>query len=136
MKNAICLSLVCLTLALTSCKKENKIDDDLKEVAANINKTTPQVLADGVRLDSVSAQPGKIFRYNYTLTDDVQEGVSPEQIEVFKTSAKEGALRVIKTSPDIKEFRDNDVTMVYTYYDKGGKKTADFKITPEEYKTK
>jgi hypothetical protein len=136
MKNAISLSLVCLTLALTSCSKENKIDDDLKEVAANINKTTPQVLADGVRLDSVSAQPGKIFRYNYTLTDDTKEGVSPEQIETFKISAKEGALQVIKTSPEIKEFRDNDVTMVYTYYDKDGKKTTDFKITPEEYKTK
>lgn len=136
MKNAISFSLVCLTLALTSCKKEDKVDDDLKEVAANINKTTPQILADGVRLDSVSVQPGKIFRYNYTLTDDTKDSVSPDQIETFKTSAKEGALRIVKTSPEIKEFRDRDVTMVYTYYDKDGKKTADFKITPEEYKDK
>lgn len=136
MKNVISLSLVCLSLALTSCKKEKTIDDDLKEVAANINKTAPQNLADGVRLDSVSVQPGKIFRYNYTLTDDVNESVTPEQIETFKKTAKEGALQVIKTSPDIKEFRDNDVTMVYTYYDKNGKPTTDFKITPQEYKTK
>jgi hypothetical protein len=136
MKNVISLSLVCLSLTLTSCKKEKTIDDDLKEVAANINKTTPQNLADGVRLDSVSAQPGKIFRYNYTLTEDVNESVTPEQIEAFKKTAKEGALQVIKTSPDIKEFRDNDVTMVYTYYDKNGKPTTDFKITPQEYKTK
>uniref|UniRef100_A0AAU6WPS6 Uncharacterized protein n=1 Tax=Chryseobacterium endophyticum TaxID=1854762 RepID=A0AAU6WPS6_9FLAO len=42
----------------------------------------------------------------------------------------------MKTSPEIKEFRDRDVTMVYTYYDKDGKKTADFKITPDEYKAK
>ncbi|SDH52096.1 hypothetical protein SAMN05421846_10128 [Chryseobacterium taeanense] len=136
MKNVICLSVLCVTLALSSCSKEKTIDDDLKEVAANINKTTPQNLADGVRLDSVSAQPGKIFKYNYTLTDDVKESVTPEQIEAFKASAKEGALRVVKTSPDIKEFRDNDVTMVYTYYDKNGKPTTDFKITPEEYKGK
>lgn len=136
MKNVISLSVLCLTLALTSCTKEKTVDDDLKEVAANINKTTPQNLADGVRLDSVSAQPGKIFKYNYTLTDDEKESVTPEQIEAFKASAKEGALRVIKTSPDIKEFRDNDVTMVYTYYDKNGKPTADFKITPAEYKAK
>lgn len=136
MKNVISLSLVCLSLVLTSCKKEKTIDDDLKEVAANINKTTPQNLADGVRLDSVSAQPGKIFKYNYTLTEDVNESVTPEQIESFKKTAKEGALQVIKTSPDIKEFRDNDVTMVYTYYDKNGKPTTDFKITPQEYKTK
>ncbi len=136
MKNAISLSAVWLILAFTSCSKEKNIDDDLKEVAANMNKTTPQNLTDGVRLDSVSAQPGKIFRYNYTLTDDVKESVTPEQIEMFKTTAKEGALRVIQTSPEIKQFRDNDVTMVYTYYDKTGKPTADFKITPAEYKPK
>lgn len=136
MKNVISLSLLCLTITLSSCNKEKTIDDDLKEVAANINKTTPQNLADGVRLDSVSTQPGKIFRYNYTLTDDEKESVSPEQIETFKKTAKEGALQVIKTSPDIKEFRDNDVTMVYTYYDKNGKPTTDFKITPQEYKSK
>ncbi|MEC3874487.1 hypothetical protein [Chryseobacterium salviniae] len=136
MKNVISFSAVCLTLVLTSCSKEKTIDDDLKEVAASMNKATPQNLADGVRLDSVSAQPGRIFRYNYTLLDDVKESVTPEQIEMFKTRAKEGALRVIKTSPDIKQFRDNDVTMVYNYYDKNGKPTADFKITPGEYKTK
>jgi hypothetical protein len=136
MKNVICLSLAMASFALTSCTNEKSIDDDLKEVAANINKTTPQNLADGVRLDSVSVQPGKIFKYNYTLTEDVKESVSPEEIQVFKNNAKEGALRVIKTSPEIKEFRDNDVTMVYSYYDKNGKPTADFKITPEEYKTK
>ncbi|SMP27229.1 hypothetical protein [Chryseobacterium profundimaris] len=136
MRNGISLSAICIAMIVISCSKEKTIDDDLKEVAASMNKATPQNLADGVRLDSVSAQPGKIFRYNYTLVDDVKESVTPEQIEMFKTSAKEGALRVIKTSPDIKQFRDNDVTMVYNYYDKNGKPTADFKITPEEYKAK
>ena len=136
MKNVICLSLALASFALISYTKEKSIDDDLKEVAANINKTTPQNLADGVRLDSVSVQPGKIFKYNYTLTDDVKESVTPQEIESFKVNAKEGALKVIKTSPDIKEFRDNNVTMVYMYYDKNGKPTTDFKITPEEYKSK
>ncbi|WP_336688335.1 MULTISPECIES: hypothetical protein [unclassified Chryseobacterium] len=136
MKNVICLSLALASFTLVSCTKEKSIDDDLKEVAANINKTAPQNLADGVRLDSVSVQPGKIFKYNYTLTDDVKESVTPQEIESFKVNAKEGALKVIKTSPDIKEFRDNNVTMVYMYYDKNGKPTADFKITPEEYKSK
>jgi hypothetical protein len=42
MKNVISLSVICFTMALTSCNKEKTIDDDLKEVAANINKTTPQ----------------------------------------------------------------------------------------------
>ncbi|MFC3159643.1 hypothetical protein ACFOEQ_14985 [Chryseobacterium arachidis] len=96
---------------------------------------TPQILSDGVRLDSVSAQPGKTLRYSYTLTDDVKENVTPEEIEAFKSEAKVGALKIIKTSAEIKEFRDRDVTMEYFYYDKNGKPTTDFKITPSEYKT-
>lgn len=136
MKNSITLSVLFILLTLVSCNKEKAIEDELKKVAADINKTTPQNLADEVRLDSVSAKPGKIFKYNYTLTDDIKENVSPEDIETFKTQTKEGALKVIKTSGEIKEFRDNDVTMEYFYYDKNGKPIADFTITPTEYKAK
>ncbi|MCJ8153649.1 hypothetical protein MKJ01_07710 [Chryseobacterium sp. SSA4.19] len=134
MKNLLKLSAVCLTLTLFSCNKEKTIEDELKEAAAGMNKLTPQVMNEGMRLDSVSAQPGKIFKYNYTLTDDAKENFTPEEIEAFKKQAKDGALKVVKTSADIKEFRDNDVTMVYSYYDKNGKPTMDFKITPAEYK--
>lgn len=134
MKNTVKLSLFCVPLALASCKQEHTVDKELKEVADNMNKMAPQLLSDGVRLDSVSAQPGKTLRYNYTLTDDIKENVTPEEIESFKKESKEGALKVIKTSAEIKEFRDREVTMEYVYYDKNGKKTSDFKITPAEYK--
>jgi hypothetical protein len=136
MKNLIRFSLMCITLVLVSCKKERTIDDELKDAATSMNKLMPQILSDGVRLDSVSALPNKVFKYNYTLTEDVKESVTPEEIETFKSNAKEGALKVVKTSSEIKEFRDNDVTMIYSYYDKNGKPTADFTITPAEYKTK
>ncbi|ALR31539.1 hypothetical protein ATE47_13885 [Chryseobacterium sp. IHB B 17019] len=136
MKNVIKFSMICMTLFLVSCNKEKTIDDELKEAAANMNKLTPQILNDGVRLDSVSALPNKIFKYNYTLTDDVKESVTPQEIETFKSQAKEGAIRVVKTSADMQEFRDNDVTLQYSYFDKNGKPTADFIIKPEEYKSK
>jgi hypothetical protein len=136
MKNVIKFSMICMTLFLVSCNKEKTIDDELKEAAANMNKLTPQILNDGVRLDSVSALPNKVFKYNYTLTDDVKESVTPQEIETFKSQAKEGAIRVVKTSADMQEFRDNDVTLQYSYFDKNGKPTADFIIKPEEYKSK
>jgi hypothetical protein len=136
MKNVIKLSLMCMTLVLVSCKKEKTIDDELKEAAASMNKLTPQILNDGVRLDSVSALPNKVFKYNYTLTDDVKESVTPEEIETFKIQAKEGAIKVVKTSADMEEFRKNDVTLQYFYSDKNGKPTAEFTITPTEYKSK
>jgi hypothetical protein len=136
MKNTIGLSIMCIAFVLTSCKNEKTIDEELKEVAANMNKLTPQTLNDGVRLDSVSALPNKVFKYHYTLTDDVKESVTPEEIETFKSQAKEGAVRAVKTSADMEEFRNNDVTLHYSYSDKNGKPTADFTITPAEYKTK
>ena len=136
MKNFLKFSLICMPLIIISCKKEKTIDDELKEAAANMNKMTPQVLNDGVRLDSISALPGKVFKYNYTLTEDVKESVTPEEIATFKTQAKEGAIRVVKTSSDMQEFRDNDVTLQYSYYDKNGKPIADFTIKADEYKGK
>ncbi len=136
MKNVIRLSLVCLLLMMISCKKEKTIDDELKEAAASMNKLTPQILNEGVRLDSVSALPNKIFKYNYTLTDDVKENVTSEEIGTFKKEAKERAIRVVKTSADMQEFRDNDVTLQYSYFDKNGKSMADFTITPAEYNGK
>lgn len=135
MKNLIVLSLSSLLL-LISCNKEKTIDDELKEAAVNMNKLTPQILNDGIRLDSVSAEPNKVFKYNYTLTQDVKENVTEEEINTFKREAKEGAVNAIKTSADMKEFRDNDVMLKYSYYDKNGKPTADFSVTSAEYKKK
>lgn len=134
MKNVLRISVVCMALTLVSCNQEKTFDNELKQAAAGMNKLGPQMMSNGIRLDSVSAQPGKIFKYNYTLTEAVKESVSPEEIEAFKKQAKEGALSVVKTSPEIKEFRDNDVTMTYFYYDKNGKPTMDFTIAPAEYK--
>lgn len=135
MKNLIVLSLSSFLL-LISCNKEKTIDDELKEAAVNMNKLTPQILNDGIRLDSVSAEPNKVFKYNYTLTQDVKENVTEEEINTFKKEAKEGAVNAIKTSADMKEFRDNDVTLKYSYYDKNGKPTADFSVTSSEYTKK
>jgi len=136
MKKVLKLAFMAAVIPLTSCQKEKTIDDELKQAAADMNKLTPQILNDGIRLDSVSTEPDRVFKYNYTLTDDVKENVTPEQLEVFKKEAKDGALEAVKTSEDLREFRDRDVILRYSYYDKNGKLTTDFRITPEEYKAR
>ncbi len=136
MKKVLKLAFMAAVIPLTSCQKEKTIDDELKQAAADMNKLTPQILNDGIRLDSVSTEPDRVFKYNYTLTDDIKENVTPEQLEVFKKEAKDGALEAVKTSEDLREFRDRDVILRYSYYDKNGKLTADFRITPEEYKAR
>ncbi|WP_415329184.1 hypothetical protein [Chryseobacterium sp. MMS23-Vi53] len=136
MKNLLRLSMFCMILISFSCTKEKTINDELKEAAASMNKSTPQILSDGVRLDSVTTQPNKTLKYNYTLTEDVKESVTPEEIETFKNQAKEGATKTMKTSADMEEFRNNNVSLKYSYYDKNGKPIAEFIVTPEDYKSK
>ena len=101
-----------------------------------MNKMTPQLLSEGVRLDSVSATQNKTLQYSYTLTDDVKEELKTEEINEYKSAAKEEALKSIRNSPDMKNFRDNNVTLKYVYYDKNGKPTTDFSVSPSEYKEK
>lgn len=122
-----------LFFVVVSCKKDD-FAKELKESAATTNKLGPQILSDGVRLDNVSASDDNTFQYNYTLLEDEKEKVTPEEIEVFKTSAREEALKVIKTSDEMKMFRDHKVTLKYHYVDKNGKPLTDFTIAPTDYK--
>ncbi len=133
MKTFIKILPLIFFLALISCKKEKSIDEELKEAAATMNKVMPQVLNEGIRLDSVSAQPNKVFKYNYTLINDTKESVTVEEIEAFKKSAKEGTINIVKISPDMQVFRENGVTLKYFYHDKNRKPIADFTITAAEY---
>lgn len=136
MKNLIGLSAISTALLLCSCNKEKTIDQELKEAAATMNKLGPQVMSKGIRLDSTSAAGNKSFKYSYTLMEDVKESVTETEISHFKSEAKESAVNAVKTSPDMQIFRDNDITLTYVYYDKNGKLTADFSISPSEYKNK
>lgn len=134
MRNVMRLSVATVFLFLFSCTKEKTVDQELKEAAAGMNKLTPQMLNDMIRLDSVSTEPDKILKYNYTLMEDERENVSEEDINAFKNEAKQEALNAVTTSADMQQFKEDDVTLKYVYYDKNGKLTADFSITPSEYK--
>lgn len=117
----------------TACKNEDPVDKDLREAALSMNKMTPQILSDGIRLDSVSA--GHLsLKYNYTLTEDVKENVTASQVDSFKMMAKEEAMKSLKTSEDMAELKGHKVKFDYVYYDKNGKITADFSVSPEDYK--
>lgn len=135
MKNLVKLSLASSVLFLASCSKEDQIDKELKEAASTMNKMTPQVLGEGVRLDSVSA--GHLsLKYNYTLTEDVKEDVSSAEIDSFKLMAKNEAMKNLRTSEDMAELKGHKVNFKYSYYDKNGKLTTDFSVTPSDYQAK
>ena len=133
MKTTIKISLLSLVAALYSCKNEDSVDKELKEAATTMNNMTPQTLSDGIRLDSVSA--GHLsLKYNYTLTEDVKENVTADEIKSFKDMAKDEARKSLQSSSDMEELKNHEVKFNYVYYDKNGKVTTDFSISPDEYK--
>lgn len=98
-----------------------------------MNNMAPQTLSNGIRLDSVSA--GHLsLKYNYTLTEDVKENVTADEIKSFKDMAKDEARKSLQSSSDMEELKNNDVKFNYVYYDKNGKVTTDFSVSPDEYK--
>ena len=42
----------------------------------------------------------------------------------------------VKNSPDLKFYRDNNITLDYKYYDKNGKFALEISVTPEIYNNK
>jgi hypothetical protein len=42
----------------------------LERDAENLNKTLPEIVSEGVRLDATEAGPGNLFTYIYTVIDD------------------------------------------------------------------
>jgi len=105
------------------------IDKQLMQIASEFNKSCPIMVDKETRLNNVVASTGKTVIYNYTLVDLSLEQVKIPQLQDY---IRPRAINNVKTSPDMKMFRDNKVTMVYRYSDKAGKFLCDIKVTPED----
>jgi hypothetical protein len=82
------------------------------------------------RLDNAVALPGNVFQYNYTLVNLEKSEVN---IDTVKKYIEPGIINNVKTSPDLKAYRDNKVTMAYYYKDKNGVFVLKISVTPDMY---
>ena len=65
--------------------------------------------------------------YVYDLKEDVD-------LDTVNKYVRPRVIEQVKTSKDLKGFRDNDVTLYYRYYDTNAQYVMEFKITPDIYK--
>ena len=105
-------------------------DKRLIELANEINKTCPMMVDNYTRLDNTTVLPDKVFQYNYTLTTTLKSEVDTSIFGKIKLNAISNA----RTNPDMKDIRDNDLTLSYYYKDKNGVFISKFNVTPNEYK--
>jgi len=110
--------------------KAPTFDKTMMQAASQINQSCPIMVDQETRLDNAVAMPGKIFQYNYTLVNLAKDSINISGLESY---IKPMILNNVKTNPDMKSFRDNKITMTYTYKDKDGVFITRIEITPEMY---
>jgi len=110
--------------------ENNNIDQQLKAVSEMTNKNCPMYVDSLTRMDNTMALPDNTFQYNYTIKIDT----TVSSLSELKTNLKSIILNSVKTNPALKEFRDNSVTMAYSYNDEKGNFLFKIELSPNDYK--
>lgn len=125
------LGLIVAILVQQYFFKPPSLDKRMMNVASELNKTCPIMIDAETRLDNAVALPEKTFQYNYTLINMDKDSIDIERLEEY---LKPLILNSVKTNPDLKSFRDNNITMSYNYKDKNSNHIFKLIFTPEIYK--
>jgi hypothetical protein len=110
---------------------DTAIEKTLVKAANDMNKTCPTMVDRETRLDNTVVLPGKIFQYNYTFIHGTKDSLDFVRLQ---NEMEPAVLNGVKTSPDLKVYRNHNVTMAYNYVDKNGMFLFKILITPEKYK--
>lgn len=102
----------------------------MMEAASELNKSCPIMVDQQTRLDNVVALPDNAFQYNYTL---VAYDKSEINIDTVKKYIEPTLVNTVRTNPDLKSFREHNVTMIYNYRDKHGVFVLKIPVTPAQY---
>jgi hypothetical protein len=112
-------------------KSKNIFDKELVEATSEINKNLPIMVDSETRLDSLMALPDNAIQYFYTLVNYSKDEIN---IEDFKNELSPMVLNNIKTNSDLKSFKDNKITMIYSYRDKNNNELFKLKYEYDDYK--
>ena len=107
------------------------LESELKSAALELNKQTPFQIDQYSRLDSASTKGKTNFIYYYTLIELEKSEVNLDTVNKYM---RPNIIENVKNSPDLKIYRDNNITMDYKYYDKNGNFVTEISVSPELYK--
>lgn len=124
-------NLMLISVFLIGCSNTSTFDKKMMAAASELNKSLPMMVDQETRLDNAIALPENVFQYNYTLVNLTKDEID---LEVFTAYMKPQITNNVKTNPDLKFFRDNQVTMGYFYKDKNGEFVAKFAVSKKDYK--
>lgn len=106
------------------------VEAELARVALELNNRAPIQFDEFTRLDSASAKGAINFSYYYTLTNVDKKMIHSDTVQAY---LKPTLIDNIKYSPELKVYRDHEITMDYHYYDKNGDFMTTITVTPDVY---
>jgi hypothetical protein len=107
------------------------IDIQLLEMSNVTNQYLPKTVDAQTRLDTTIPLPDKTFQYVYTLVNYSKAQLNLKDME---KQMRPFLLNGIKTNDKMNFFRDNKVTLIYSYRDKDGNEILKFVFDYNDYK--
>ena len=106
-------------------------ESELKNAALELNKQTPMQIDQFSRLDSASSKGKTNFIYYYTLIEVEKSEVNMDTVNKY---IRPNIIESVKNNPDLKPYRDKNVSLDYKYYDNKGVFVMEINVTPDLYK--
>ncbi|MCI1785838.1 MAG: hypothetical protein LKI59_06855 [Bacteroidales bacterium] len=113
--------------------KQPSFDRIMARSVEKLNKTCPVMVDEETRLDSINVLHENALQYNYTLVNMSRDSMD---LKVFSDYMKPTLLNGVKTSPQLKIYRDHKTTFVYNYLDRNGESVELIYVTAEQYNDK
>lgn len=110
---------------------QKDIASELKDAAKELNAEAPMVIDEYTRLDSAAAVGKTKLIYYYTLKAVEKSEIDLDTMQKYM---KQAVVEGFESNPEMKAFRDHDITLSYNYYDKNGELIINVETTPEDYK--
>lgn len=108
------------------------VEKQLAQAAEINNKKLPMLLSNEIRLDRISAEPGRQVYYFHTLMALKSSGLDSNRVgQLLRPPHLEDFCK----GPDMRMFRDNNVNMVYVYSGSDGVEITRIRLTTADCKS-
>ena len=112
--------------SIFNANSNGDVDAVLTRTAEALNKQLPMTVDKYTRLDTTVAMPGGKFKYKYTVFADDNFPKAAEFAKLLKPKL----IKMYQTADDMKQMRDVNATLVYSYFLEDGTEYTSFEIHP------
>jgi len=105
------------------------VEGQLQALAVQLNKQSNKMVDEVTRLDGVEALPNLTLVYKYSLISKTPTEITSEMLD---RTVRPNLVKMYNTFPDMKQFRDNGITITYQYRDSSGAKLGEISVGPND----